>query len=64
MPKQFLRKAGVGARYGINEKTVDRWAADGRLPRPMHRGRIPLWAEDELDKLDREATANSRKAAR
>jgi predicted DNA-binding transcriptional regulator AlpA len=59
--KKYLRTAGVAERYSIDERSVPRWVADGRLPRPMYRGRIPLWAEDELDALDRAATANSRR---
>jgi predicted DNA-binding transcriptional regulator AlpA len=56
MPKTFLRKQQVGARYGIDVRSVDRWAADGRLPQPTHRGRIPIWDQDELDERDRQAT--------
>jgi predicted site-specific integrase-resolvase len=53
MHKQFFRKSQVAARYGVDERTVDRWKLDGRLPPPRYRGRIPLWREDELDALDR-----------
>jgi predicted site-specific integrase-resolvase len=55
MPKQFFRKAQVALRYGVNTRTVDRWARDGRLPAPVHRGRIPLWDGTELDRSDRRA---------
>jgi len=56
VPKQFFRKSQVAARYGIDERMVDRWKQDGRLPLPRYRGRMPLWREDELDQLDRTAT--------
>jgi hypothetical protein len=56
MPKTFLRKQQVGARYGIDVRSVDRWSADGRLPLPVYRGRIPLWDQDELDVRDHQAT--------
>jgi hypothetical protein len=53
---KFLRKAAVAERYGIDKRSVDRWAADGRLPAPLYRGRVPLWDLDELDARDRQAT--------
>ena len=55
MSKKFLRKTSVAARYDIDERTVDRMKVDGRLPRPHYRGRLPMWAEDELDASDRAA---------
>jgi predicted DNA-binding transcriptional regulator AlpA len=60
MHKQFLRKAQVAQKYGIDERTVDRWKLDGRLPLPRYRGRIPLWREDELDELDRKTIVTAR----
>jgi predicted site-specific integrase-resolvase len=59
MSQQFYRKAQVARRYGVHERTIDRWATDGRLPPPHLRGRIPLWREDELEKLDRRATVTA-----
>lgn len=56
MSTKFLRKAQVAERYSVNERSVDRWKLDGRLPPPHMRGRIPLWREDELERLDRRAT--------
>lgn len=66
MPKQFLRKQTVAERYGVNARTVERMAADGRLPKPTYRGRFPLWDMDELDASDRAAALSQRptKAAR
>ena len=56
MPKTFLRKRQVAARYGdICTTTVDRWVARGRLPAPTWRGRVQLWDTDELDEFDRVA---------
>jgi predicted site-specific integrase-resolvase len=56
---KFLRKAQVAERYGVDERTVDRWKFDGRLPQPHYRGRLPLWREDELERLDRRATVTA-----
>jgi hypothetical protein len=60
MPKMFLRKRQVAARYNIVTRTVDRWAEDGRLPPPMWRGRVPLWDLDELEAQDHAAAAAAR----
>jgi hypothetical protein len=58
MAKKYLRKAGVAARYDVDERTVDRMKLDGRIPLPKYLpgSRIPLWAESELDANDRAAT--------
>jgi len=56
MPKQYLRKSQVAARYGIDPRSVDRMKLDGRLPAPIYRGRMPLWDCTELDASDRRAT--------
>jgi hypothetical protein len=56
---QKYRKKSVAARYDIDERSVDRWVADGRLPRPTYYGRIPLWDEDELFACDAVHTAAS-----
>jgi hypothetical protein len=60
MSKKFLRKKSVAKRYDVDERTVDRMKDDGRLPKPIYRGRLPMWAEDALDASDREATKRSR----
>jgi predicted site-specific integrase-resolvase len=56
--KRKLRKRRVADRYGVDPRTIDRWAADGKIPLPFyHQGsRIPFWDEDELDDNDRAAT--------
>jgi predicted site-specific integrase-resolvase len=61
MPKTFLRKAQVAARYGgVATRTIDRWAEDGRLPPPIYRGIVPLWDLDELEAQDRAAATAAR----
>jgi hypothetical protein len=58
MAKKYLRKAGVAARYSVDERTVDRMKIDGRIPPPKYLpgSRIPIWDVDELDQNDRAAT--------
>ena len=63
MHKQFLRKAQVAKRYSVHERTVDRMADDGRIPKPIHRGKFPLWAEDELEAFERRAVIKPDPAA-
>jgi predicted DNA-binding transcriptional regulator AlpA len=53
MENRFLRKNDVALRYGITVRSVERMTEDGRLPRPVYRGRFPLWHESELDEFDR-----------
>jgi predicted DNA-binding transcriptional regulator AlpA len=53
--KRFLRKKAVADRYGIHQRTVERMAMDGRLPKPIYRGKFPLWDTDALDESDRVA---------
>jgi predicted DNA-binding transcriptional regulator AlpA len=60
MSKIFLRKQQVAARYNVNVRTIDRWAADGRLPPPIFRGIVPLWDQAELDAQDHAAAAIAR----
>jgi len=61
MGKRFLRKQKVAERYGVDQRTVDRMKDDGRLPKPVYRGRLPLWDEDELTKSDRAAAVAARR---
>ena len=65
MPKRFLRKQAVADRYGVDIRTVERMIRpeDGRLPPPTYRGRIPLWAEEDLDKSERAAALQPRPKA-
>jgi len=54
-----LRKKRVAERYGIHERSVDRKAASGQLPKPHYPvgPRVPMWDLDELDAHDRRAGA-------
>jgi hypothetical protein len=59
MPKRYLRKAAVAARYGINVRSVERKVAAGTLPPPEYpAGRIPLWNEADLEANERRAVAS------
>jgi len=55
MPKQFLRKSQLARRYSVHERTIDRMADDGRIPKPIYRGKFPLWDESKLETYERRA---------
>jgi hypothetical protein len=57
MPKHFLRKRDVAARYGVDERTVDRMKGR-RIPAPKYLpgSRFPIWDAEALDQADRHAT--------
>jgi predicted DNA-binding transcriptional regulator AlpA len=63
VPKQFLRKSQVAQRYQVHERSIDRMAEDGRIPKPIHRGKFPLWDESKLEEFERRAVINPRPAA-
>jgi predicted DNA-binding transcriptional regulator AlpA len=53
--KQFLRKSQVALRYSVSQRSIDRMAEDGRIPRPIRRGKFPLWEESKLEAYERRA---------
>jgi hypothetical protein len=57
----WLRKPRVATRYDCETRSVDRAAAEGRLPKPKYPfgNSIPAWDEAELDEHDRAAIAAS-----
>jgi predicted DNA-binding transcriptional regulator AlpA len=57
--RRYLRKRQVAARYGVDERTIDRMTKDGRLPPYIYLpgSRLPLQLEAELDRRDDEAAA-------
>src|SRR6266852_6101891 len=58
-PRKFVRKAALIARYGLDERTIDKMSRDGRLPSAYYFGsRLPLWSIDELEECDRKAKAH------
>jgi hypothetical protein len=63
MPKQYLRKVRVAARYDASIRWVERAVEDGRLPPPVYRGRIPIWDEAALDAHDKAAVVARRPKA-
>ena len=44
-------------RYGVVDRTIDRWVATGVLPEPMRINSIRYWDLDELEEFERERKA-------
>jgi predicted DNA-binding transcriptional regulator AlpA len=57
--RKYSRKSAVAARYGVSERTIDRYVQEGRLPRPVYLpgSRIPLFEETALEECERLAAA-------
>jgi excisionase family DNA binding protein len=51
LPSQLLTARQVAERLKIGTRTVWRWAASGRLPKPIRlvHGRITRWRAEEID---------------
>jgi predicted DNA-binding transcriptional regulator AlpA len=55
-PRKFLSNRQSAERHGVCTRTVDRWSAEGRLPKPYRFGpRIKRWASDEVEECERRA---------
>ena len=55
---KLLHLRAVCARYGISDRTVDRWVDAGDLPKPVYIQGRRYWDADELGQRD-----DARKAA-
>lgn len=44
-------------RYGVVDRTIDRWAKAGILPKPMRINRIRYWDEEDIQQLERDRMA-------
>jgi predicted DNA-binding transcriptional regulator AlpA len=49
---KFLPARAVAARYGIAERTVDRWIETGALPPPLYIQKRRYWDADALDAFE------------
>ena len=49
---KLLHLRAVCARYGISDRTVDRWVEAGELPKPMYIQGRRYWSAESLDKHD------------
>jgi predicted DNA-binding transcriptional regulator AlpA len=56
-PKKKLQTRDLIARYGICDKSVDRWVAAGILPEPIYINHRRYWDEDEVEQCERDRMA-------
>jgi predicted DNA-binding transcriptional regulator AlpA len=52
MSTKYLPVRPVAARYGVSDRTVDRWVQDGDLPQPVYIQGRRYWSEEQLDQHD------------
>jgi predicted DNA-binding transcriptional regulator AlpA len=52
MSKKLLRTSSVAERYDRSQRTIDRWATTGDLPKPTIIRGHKYWDEEELDQFD------------
>ena len=48
----LLHVRAVCARYGVSDRTIDRWVEAGELPEPMYIQGRRYWDESELAERD------------
>ena len=46
-------------RYGVVDRTIDRWVEAGILPVPMRINKVRYWDEQEIEQLERERMAKA-----
>ena len=54
-PKKMLPTRALCQRFGIVDRTVDRWVAAGVLPLPTWLNGRRYWPEAEIEKVERAA---------
>jgi DNA-binding transcriptional MerR regulator len=54
MTSRKLTSRALQQRYGVVDKTIDRWVATGILPEPMRINGYRYWDEEEVEQRDRE----------
>jgi predicted DNA-binding transcriptional regulator AlpA len=61
-PRRYFRKKQVAERYGVDPRTVDRWARERKIPPPVYMpgSILPLWQEEGLDEHDERVASMSR----
>jgi DNA-binding transcriptional MerR regulator len=54
-----LTSRALQQRYGVVDRTIDRWTEAGILPEPMRINKVRYWDEQEIEQLDRERAAKA-----
>jgi len=53
-PTRKLTTRMLCQRYGVTDRTVDRWTASGILPTPMRINSVRYWDETEVEQRERQ----------
>ncbi len=53
-PLELLRDNAVAAKLNIGKSTVWQWAAEGRLPQPVHIGKAAFWKSTDINRMIQE----------
>jgi predicted DNA-binding transcriptional regulator AlpA len=59
MDRRKLTSRALQQRYGVVDRTIDRWVEAGILPTPMRINKIRYWDEAEIEQLERERMAKA-----
>jgi predicted DNA-binding transcriptional regulator AlpA len=60
MTTKYLPIRAVANRYGVSDRTIDRWIRVGDLPRPVFIQSRRYWLQEALDEHDKvRAVANA-----
>ena len=51
---RMLPMGQVCRRYGVTDRTIDRWLERGILPQPLRINRYRYWRESDLQRFERE----------
>ena len=54
MTSRKLTSRALRQRYGVVDRTIDRWVATGVLPEPMRINGYRYWDEADIERRDRE----------
>lgn len=49
--RPILRRKDLALRYGVSERTIDRWRSSGTLPKPKHVCG-PFWRPSDIAKFE------------
>jgi predicted DNA-binding transcriptional regulator AlpA len=58
-----LTSRALQQRYGVVDRTIDRWVEAGILPVPMRINKIRYWDEAEIEERERERMSAAHEAA-
>jgi predicted DNA-binding transcriptional regulator AlpA len=54
VPEKLLPTRDLIARYGVTDRTIDRWLSQGVLPPPVRINRRRYWRASEIEQRERE----------